>query len=55
MTGKSLREALAQQGVKVPTTGNRYPLDPTTVREALARRATIERDRRPAIKTLELG
>lgn len=44
MTGKSLREALARQGVKVPTTGNRYPLDPSSVREALARRATTERD-----------
>jgi DNA segregation ATPase FtsK/SpoIIIE, S-DNA-T family len=44
MTGKSLREALAQQGVKVPTTGNRYPLDPSAVREALARRAAAERD-----------
>jgi S-DNA-T family DNA segregation ATPase FtsK/SpoIIIE len=44
MTGKSLRQALARQGVKVPTTGNRYPLDPSSVREALARRATTQRD-----------
>ena len=44
MTGKSLREALAREGVKVPTTGNRYPLDPTAVRQALARRATTQRD-----------
>ena len=44
MTGKSLREALAQEGVKVPTTGNRYPVDPSTVRQALARRATTNRD-----------
>jgi S-DNA-T family DNA segregation ATPase FtsK/SpoIIIE len=44
MTGKSLREALAREEVKVPTTGNRYPLDPTVVRQALARRAATERD-----------
>ena len=44
MTGKSLRETLARQGVKVPTTGNRHPLDPSTVREALTRRATTPRD-----------
>jgi DNA segregation ATPase FtsK/SpoIIIE, S-DNA-T family len=44
LTGKALREILADQyGVKVPSTGNRYPIDPTTIRDALARRAlTIE-------------
>ena len=44
MTGKSLREALAREEVKVPTTGNRYPVDPTVVRQALARRTATDRD-----------
>jgi S-DNA-T family DNA segregation ATPase FtsK/SpoIIIE len=39
MTGKSLRETLAKEhGVKVPSTGNRWPLDPATVRDAIVRR-----------------
>lgn len=38
LTGKRLRELLADEGVKVPSTGNRYPVDPATVREAVARR-----------------
>jgi S-DNA-T family DNA segregation ATPase FtsK/SpoIIIE len=39
MTGKALREVLASEhGIKVPSTGNRYPLDPATVRQALAQR-----------------
>jgi S-DNA-T family DNA segregation ATPase FtsK/SpoIIIE len=41
MTGKALREVLVRQhGIKVPSTGNRYPLDPVVVREALALRST---------------
>jgi S-DNA-T family DNA segregation ATPase FtsK/SpoIIIE len=36
LTGKALREILAADyGIKVPSTGNRYPLDPTTVRNAM--------------------
>lgn len=39
LTGKALREVLdADYGIKVPATGNRYPLDPATVRDSLARR-----------------
>ena len=39
MTGKDLRTILAtEHAIKVPSTGNRYPLDPGTVRDALARR-----------------
>ncbi|MBP2322392.1 hypothetical protein JOF56_002777 [Kibdelosporangium banguiense] len=44
LTGKALRAQLAKDGVKVPSTGNRYPVDPTTVREALAKRATADLD-----------
>jgi DNA segregation ATPase FtsK/SpoIIIE, S-DNA-T family len=39
MTGKSLRTELADLGIKVASTGNRWPVDPVTVREVLARRA----------------
>ncbi len=39
LTGKALRELLADEhGIKVPSTGNRYPIDPTTVREAIVLR-----------------
>jgi S-DNA-T family DNA segregation ATPase FtsK/SpoIIIE len=39
LTGKALRELLeTEHGIKVPSTGNRYPLDPTTVRNTLVRR-----------------
>jgi len=44
MTGKALRDQLAELGVKVPSTGNRWPLDPVTVRAALTRRATADLD-----------
>jgi S-DNA-T family DNA segregation ATPase FtsK/SpoIIIE len=45
LTGKALRARLsAEYGVKVPSTGNRWPLDPITVREALAKRATEDLD-----------
>ncbi|MFI6680150.1 cell division protein FtsK [Kribbella sp. NPDC050470] len=39
LTGKALRETLhAEHGIKVPSTGNRYPIDPATVRDAIVRR-----------------
>ncbi|MGI8817456.1 MAG: cell division protein FtsK [Pseudonocardia sp.] len=45
MTGKSLRDQLAaKHGIKVPSTGNRYPVDPVTVRSKLAERATVDLD-----------
>ncbi|GAB3265219.1 hypothetical protein [Kineosporia babensis] len=47
MSGTSLRKILAtDHGIKVPSTGNRYPLNPATVRDAIARRPdpdTIDR------------
>lgn len=43
MTGKALRTLLADEyGVKVPSTGNRWPLDPEAVRAALARQREEE-------------
>jgi DNA segregation ATPase FtsK/SpoIIIE, S-DNA-T family len=43
LTGKALREVLAtEHGIRVPSTGN--PVDPVTVREALAKRATADLD-----------
>ncbi|GAB6901542.1 hypothetical protein JCM9957A_46320 [Kineosporia succinea] len=43
LTGKDLRAILAtDHGIKVPSTGNRYPLDPATVRDALDRRPDPE-------------
>jgi S-DNA-T family DNA segregation ATPase FtsK/SpoIIIE len=45
LTGKALREALAaDHGVKVPSTGNRWPVDPVTIRDALAVQATADLD-----------
>ena len=45
LTGKALRELLATEyGIKVPTTGNKFPIDPVTVREILALRATADLD-----------
>jgi S-DNA-T family DNA segregation ATPase FtsK/SpoIIIE len=45
LTGKALRGILAaEHGIKVPSTGNRWPLDPVTVRHELARRATDDLD-----------
>ncbi|GAA2843500.1 cell division protein FtsK [Kribbella solani] len=39
LTGKALRELLEREhSIKVPSTGNRYPLDPVTVRDAIVRR-----------------
>lgn len=43
LTGKALRERLAREhGVKVPSTNNRWPLNPQSVRDALARRGESE-------------
>jgi S-DNA-T family DNA segregation ATPase FtsK/SpoIIIE len=43
LTGKALREQLAAEyGVKVASTGNRWPVDPVAVREALTQRATVD-------------
>lgn len=44
LDGTRLRSLLAAEGVKVPTTGNRYPVDPAAVRSALASRATGDLD-----------
>lgn len=44
MTGKSLRAGLAEEGIKVASTGNRWPVDPAAVRAALARRSTADLD-----------
>ena len=45
LSGKALREALARDhGIKVASTGNRWPLDPAAVRAVLARRATVDLD-----------
>ncbi|MDX8056075.1 cell division protein FtsK [Lentzea sp. BCCO 10_0798] len=44
LTGKALRDQLAELGVKVPSTKNTYPVDPVTVRDALARQATSDLD-----------
>ena len=38
LSGKALREQLAVLGVKVASTGNRYPVDPAEIRKALALR-----------------
>ena len=38
LSGKALREQLAGLGVRVASTGNRYPVDPAEVRKALALR-----------------
>jgi S-DNA-T family DNA segregation ATPase FtsK/SpoIIIE len=44
LNGTKLCAALAALGVKVPSTGNRYPVDPVTVRDALALAATADLD-----------
>jgi S-DNA-T family DNA segregation ATPase FtsK/SpoIIIE len=45
MTGEALREQLAlRYRIKVPSTGNKYLVDPVTIRDALARRATADLD-----------
>jgi len=40
MSGVQLRELLAEHGVKVPSTGRRYPVDPAVIRARIAERAT---------------
>jgi S-DNA-T family DNA segregation ATPase FtsK/SpoIIIE len=42
LTGKELVGRLAELGVKVPSTGNKWPLDPAAVRMALDERARNE-------------
>ncbi|MEQ4209896.1 cell division protein FtsK [Actinopolymorpha sp. B9G3] len=45
LNGKTLRQLLASEyGIKVPTTGNRYPVDPVTIRDAQVRRDTTGPD-----------
>lgn len=44
LTVPKLVAALAECGIKVPSTRNKYPVDPVTVREAIARRATADLD-----------
>lgn len=39
LTGKALVDLLAEHGIKVPSTGNKWPLDPAAVRRALAERS----------------
>lgn len=39
LTGTALKDMLAELGIKVPSTGNKWPLDPAAVRKALAERA----------------
>ncbi len=47
LTGKALVARLATLGVKVPSTGNRWPVRPEAVRAALARAATADLDDEP--------
>ena len=44
MSGKKLVIELAKRGVKVPSTGNRWPVDPVAIRRALATRSTEDLD-----------
>jgi S-DNA-T family DNA segregation ATPase FtsK/SpoIIIE len=45
LNGASLRTQLDKRyGVKVPSTGNRHPIDPVAIREALAKQATADLD-----------
>lgn len=44
LDGVRLRSLLADEGVKVPSTGNRWPVDPVAVQAVLARRATADLD-----------
>lgn len=45
LTGTDLRAWLERDyRIKVPSTNNRYPVDPVAIREALARRATADLD-----------
>lgn len=42
LDGTRLRSLLAAEGVKVPSTGNRYPVDPVAVQSALSARDTSD-------------
>jgi S-DNA-T family DNA segregation ATPase FtsK/SpoIIIE len=45
LTGVKLREILEREyGIKVASTGNRYPVDPNKIRGCIARRAADDRD-----------
>ncbi|WP_225438090.1 FtsK/SpoIIIE domain-containing protein [Candidatus Frankia nodulisporulans] len=44
LTGADLVKQLAAEGIKVPSTGNRWPLDPVTVRKEIGRRSTVDLD-----------
>jgi DNA segregation ATPase FtsK/SpoIIIE, S-DNA-T family len=45
LNGTSLRTQLDKKyGVKVPSTGNRHPIDPVAIREALAKQSTADLD-----------
>jgi S-DNA-T family DNA segregation ATPase FtsK/SpoIIIE len=44
LSGTELVKLLAAEGIKVPSTGNRYPLDPITVRKEIGRRSTADLD-----------
>lgn len=44
LNGKTLASQLAEHGVKVITTGNKPKVDPLSVRQAVARRATADLD-----------
>ncbi|MBN6036228.1 cell division protein FtsK [Amycolatopsis sp. 195334CR] len=44
LTGTRLCADLAAIGVKVPSSKNRYPVDPVTIREAMAKQATADLD-----------
>ncbi len=44
LTGKQLCADLAKVGMKVPSSQNRWLIDPVTVREALAGQATADLD-----------
>jgi S-DNA-T family DNA segregation ATPase FtsK/SpoIIIE len=38
INGPQIRRYLDEHGIKVPTTGRRYPVDPATIRDAIAQR-----------------
>ena len=40
LTGQQLRDQLAELGIRVPSTGRRYPIDPAVIRAAIATRST---------------
>ena len=44
LTVPKLVAALTEYGIKVPATKNKYPVDPVTVRQMLAKRSTPDLD-----------